>query len=343
MVLQAKTILFLLAILVVSFGGSFLLIKKATPLKLLDIPNNRSLHTQPTPSGGGLAILFGWLLALGMFWLFGSIDKQLLLALLLGIPIALISIIDDIRRVSPLLRLLVHFSSVIGALYILDGVRPFAEIAVSFNYQFISYPVAVIGIVWFINLYNFMDGIDGLASFEAVLISIVLFIFTGDPLLWIFISSIAGFLYWNWPRAKIFLGDVGSTQLGYVLVILGVYYHNTFDFSILNWVMISSPFWFDATYTLLRRMRNGEKLSEPHRKHLYQRLVRAGFSHLQVNLFALIINVLILLLILLYREYPILKIPVFCFVIALFFIISYIVEKLIPFRSSENEKALLDK
>jgi Fuc2NAc and GlcNAc transferase len=145
------------------------------------------------------------------------------------------------------------------------------------------------------------------------------------------ITCIAGFLYWNWPKASIFMGDVGSTQLGFILVVLGIYFHNTYEFSILNWVMLTSPFWFDATLTLFRRWRNKEKLSEAHRKHVYQRIVQAGSSHEKVNGFLLLINVIIIILIILYREFKVLQIPLFVFSLILFYFITRYVDKRVPF------------
>jgi Fuc2NAc and GlcNAc transferase len=128
------------------------------------------------------------------------------------------------------------------------------------------------------------------------------------------------------------MGDVGSTQLGFILVVLGIYFHNTFEFSILNWIMLTSPFWFDATLTLLRRWRNGEKLSEAHRKHLYQRIVQAGFSHKKVNGFLLLVNIFIVILIIFYREYKFLQIPLFMLTLTVFYLLARNVDKRVPFK-----------
>ena len=108
--------------------------------------------------------------------------------------------------------------------------------------------------VWFINLFNFMDGVDGFASVEAIIICAVLFVFSWNFSTILLIVCITGFLCWNWPKAKIFMGDVGSTQLGFILVVFGIYFHNTYEFSILNWIMLASPFWFDATLDSFQTM-----------------------------------------------------------------------------------------
>jgi Fuc2NAc and GlcNAc transferase len=146
------------------------------------------------------------------------------------------------------------------------------------------------------------------------------------------IACISGFLYWNWPKARIFMGDVGSTQLGFILVVLGIYFHNTYKFSILNWIMLSSPFWFDATLTLYRRWRNGEKLEEAHRKHAYQRIVKYGFSHLKVNIYLILINVFMIITILLYREFKFLQIPLFILALLFFYFITTQIDKRVPFK-----------
>jgi UDP-N-acetylmuramyl pentapeptide phosphotransferase/UDP-N-acetylglucosamine-1-phosphate transferase len=204
--------------------------------------------------------------------------------------------------------------------------------AFNINYNYIVYPVAIVGMVWFINLFNFMDGVDGFASMEAIIICSVFFVFTWDLTNILLIACIAGFLYWNWPKASIFMGDVGSTQLGFILVVLGIYYHNTFDFSILNWIMLTSPFWFDATITLFRRWRNGEKLGEAHRKHVYQRIVEAGASHQEVNGYLVLLNVFIIFLIILYREFKTLQIPLFALSLFFFYLLTRYVDRKVPFR-----------
>jgi Fuc2NAc and GlcNAc transferase len=150
------------------------------------------------------------------------------------------------------------------------------------------------------------------------------------------IVCVAGFLCWNWPKAKIFMGDVGSTQLGFILVILGIYFHNTLEFSILNWIMLTSPFWFDATLTLLRRIRNHERLSEAHRKHAYQRIVQAGFSHEKVNISLILINLFTITLITFYRTVKILQIPMFVLSLLVFYFITKAIDAKVPFKNDNK-------
>lgn len=295
------------------------------------VPNERSLHDKPTPKGGGVAIVLSWYIGITVLFFSGIIDRGLFIPLICGIVLAAVSLIDDLIGLKPIIRLIVQFLTAIAAFYFLGGIRPLILPELHFNYNYIVYPVAIIGMVWFINLFNFMDGVDGLASLEAITISLVLFIFTGNISTVLLIASVTGFLYWNWPKARIFMGDVGSTQLGFILIVMGIYFHNIYKFSILNWIMLSSPFWFDATLTLFRRWRNGDKLAEAHRKHVYQRIVQSGFSHLKVNLWLIAINSFVLLMILIYREFKFLQIPLFFLTLFLFYRITKLVDKRKPF------------
>jgi len=290
----------------------------------------------PTPKGGGIAIVLTWYIGISVLFFSGIIERSLFFALLSGIILAIVSLIDDIRGLKPFIRLIVQFITAIIAFNFLHGLRPLVMPEINFNYNLVVYPIAIIGMVWFINLFNFMDGVDGFASLEALIICALFFVFTWSLATILLIACITGFLYWNWPKASIFMGDVGSTQLGFILVVFGIYYHNTFDFSILNWIMLTSPFWFDATLTLLRRWRNGENLSEAHRKHVYQRMVQAGSSHEQVNVYLLMINVFIIFLIILYREFKILQIPLFAVSLIFFYLIARQVDKRVPFGNKTD-------
>ncbi|MFC2152098.1 glycosyltransferase family 4 protein [Bacteroidota bacterium] len=317
---------------VLSFILTYLIRIFALKYKVVDIPNERSSHISTTPRGGGLAIVITWYIGISILFFFKMIESNLYYALLSGSIIAVVSFVDDLVKVKPVIRLFIHFITVIIAFKFLGELRPLIMPNIEINYYFIIYPLAIIGMVWFINLFNFMDGLDGFASTEAIILALVMFAYSGNIVNLLLIASIAGFLFWNWPKAKIFLGDVGSTQLGFILVVLGIYFHNTFKFSILNWIMLSSPFWFDATYTLFRRWRNKEKLSQAHKKHVYQRIVQAGFSHQKVIYSLIIINSIVLIFILLYREFKFLQIPLFILSLIFFFIITEIVDKKVPFK-----------
>jgi len=306
--------------------------KYAIRNKMTVVPNERSLHDIPTPKGGGIAITLTWYIGISVLYFAGIVERNLYFALLGGIMLAVVSLIDDIKGLKPIIRLIVHFITAIFAFYFLNGLRPLVMPQLNINYDFFVYPIVIIGMVWFINLFNFMDGVDGFASVEVITISCVLFIMSWNIIAILLIVCVTGFLCWNWPKAKIFMGDVGSTQLGFILVVLGIYFHNSLEFSILNWIMLTSPFWFDATLTLFRRLRNKEKLSEAHRKHAYQRIVQAGFTHEKVNFFLILINLFIIILIIFYREIKILQIPIFVFSLLIFYLITRTVDRKIPFQ-----------
>jgi Fuc2NAc and GlcNAc transferase len=316
----------------ISFGLTAWIKRMAERLSLLKESNERSLHTGRVPRGGGLAIVVVWYLGVTLFYWFDIITPSLFYALLCGLVLAGVSFLDDIIQVKPIIRLAVHFGVSIAALYLLGGLRkPVTPGIDILSIPEVINPLAVVGMVWFINLYNFMDGADGFASVEAISIGLVLFVFTGSMELLLLVSAVLGFLYWNWPKAKIFMGDVGSTQFGFILVVLGINYHNTLDFSIFNWLMISSPFWFDATLTLFRRWRNKEKLSEAHRKHAYQRFIRAGYSHKELDLALIFFNSIVFLMILIYREFPFMKIPITIFTLGILYYLTRRVDRLFPF------------
>lgn len=305
---------------------------------MVSIPNERSLHVTPIPVGGGIAIVASWYSGITIMYLSGHMDQNLYLALMSGIILTIISFIDDIVTIKPQIRLLFHFLTAIVSFILLGGLRPFIIRGIEFDYRFLSYPLAIIGMVWFINLFNFMDGVDGFASIEAIVISAVMFYMSGDIINIVLVVCVAGFLFWNWPKAKVFMGDVGSTQLGFILVVLGIYFHNNLRFSILNWIMLASPFWFDATLTLYRRWRNREDLKIAHKKHAYQRIVQYGFSHLKVNISLIIINIILIIIILLYREFKILQIPMFVLTLCFYYWITRQVDRKMPFANGGRKK-----
>ena len=327
-----KIILLFICLGFLSFALTYFIRLFALKNKIVSIPNERSLHDIPTPHGGGLAIVISWYVGISILFFFSKIDKNLYFALLSGAILTLVSLIDDLRGLKPYIRLIFHFITSIIAFVFLGGLRQLVIPGIQMNYLFLVYPLAIIGMVWFINLFNFMDGVDGFASLEAITICFVLFLLSGSIINLLLLACVSGFLFWNLPKAKIFMGDVGSTQLGFILVVLGIYFHNTYQFSILNWIMLTSPFWFDATLTLYRRWRNGEKLGEAHRKHAYQRIVQAGFSHLKVNVYLLIINLFVVVMILIYREIKFLQIPLFVLTLSFFYFLTRQVDKRIPFK-----------
>jgi Fuc2NAc and GlcNAc transferase len=256
----------------------------------MDIPNHRSSHTLPTPRGGGIAVAISWFLGLIYFYVSDSIGSSLFYALLCGMPLTLVGFADDLFSLKAGARFLVQILSAAAGLWFLGGLHTFHLSLFTFHFPLLFSILAFIAIIWSVNLFNFLDGIDGYLGTEVVFIGISLVLLTGDKLGILLAVSVGGFLIWNWPKAKIFMGDVGSTLLGFIVAMLAIYYQNTMQLSIVVLLILASVFWFDATITLLRRIKNREKLSEAHRKHAFQRIVQAGWSHQKTTLYSLGLN-----------------------------------------------------
>jgi len=269
-----------------SFGLTFLYRKWAVKRSILDFPNERSSHLTPTPRGGGVAIVISFYLSLIILFLTDHIENKLFYALIPGLALAIIGSIDDIRQISPAKRLIVHFLCSGFAIFWLGGFK----ISYIEHMNWLWSVILLFGFVWFINLFNFLDGSDGYASMETILVSLALWYLTKMNVFFILCLSAAGFLYWNWPKAKIFMGDSGSTTLGYILIVLGTYLHNTMTLDFSYWLILTSLFWFDASVTLFRRLIHMERLSQAHKKHVYERAINGGFSHLNILITGILIN-----------------------------------------------------
>jgi UDP-N-acetylmuramyl pentapeptide phosphotransferase/UDP-N-acetylglucosamine-1-phosphate transferase len=270
--------------------------------EILAIPNDRSSHEQPTPYGGGLVIvavtLVGFLMSA---WFHRDWTWQVMLAYVLGaVFVAGISWWDDMRALPAWLRLLAHG---IAAGLAIWGMGAWQMISLpgfgQLNLSWLGIPITLVWIVGLTNAYNFMDGIDGIASSQATVAGLgwaVLGMLSGQPLVGLLglliASSSLGFLAHNWPPARIFMGDVGSAFLGYSLAVLPIIASRTNPRLALAGILFVWPFIFDTAYTLLRRSLMGEQLFSAHRSHLYQRLIIVGHSHRYVTLLYTLIALL---------------------------------------------------
>ncbi len=266
---------------------------------VMDIPNARSSHVLPTPRGGGLAIVVTVLITIGTAYARGNVPPDLAAALLIGGPfVALIGFIDDLRGVSVAVRLAVQFAAFGWCVYCLGPLPPVQLGFAVVDLGIAGSIVAVISLVWFLNLYNFMDGIDGIASVEAISVmtfaTLLIFWQRGEPsivfALLVVAAAAAGFLIWNWPPARIFMGDAGSGFLGFFVGSIAWATIVRGRLSIWVWLILLGAFIVDATVTLLRRWIRGARLAEAHRSHAYQRLSRKYGSHLKVTLGILLVN-----------------------------------------------------
>jgi UDP-N-acetylmuramyl pentapeptide phosphotransferase/UDP-N-acetylglucosamine-1-phosphate transferase len=277
------------AALVLSAAAThWLIARAATGWGVFDQPNARSLHTAPIPRTGGLAVLVGAFTPLLFATVFGAALPPEVLGMSAALAlVAAISLRDDVRQVSPARRLLVHGSA--AGLLILSGVQwatlemPGMTLALP---PLLAAGVTLLYVVWMTNLYNFMDGLDGFAGGMTVsgFAALALLGWQGDDPLFTaiagsFAAAALGFLSGNFPPARIFLGDVGAASLGFSAAALSLWGVQRGLFPLWTAALAFSPFIVDATWTLLTRLRRGERLWEAHRSHHYQRLVLAGWSH----------------------------------------------------------------
>jgi len=281
----------------ISFSLTYFIKNYALKKSLLAEVNERSSHTAPTPHGGGLAIAFTWFLGLSYLYYNNDINTSLYMALMMGIVLSCVSYLDDLFELSPKIRLITQAIVAFMGLYFLGGLEKIDFVFFVIENQIITNIFAFFMILWFINLYNFLDGIDGYAGSEAIFLSIAAFILFGESHFLVLAAAVLGFLLWNWHRAKIFMGDVGSTLLGYNVAVFTIYYANAESSNLWVWIILFGLFWFDATLTLYRRFKNKEKLSQAHKKHAYQRLTQSGWGHDKVVLFSILINILLFVIV----------------------------------------------
>lgn len=267
---------------VLAFAGTYWTLRNAQRLGLVQEPNARSSHASPTPTGGGIGIVLG-MMAAGTY---GAVHLgwPAIVITAAGALLGAVGLRDDIRHV--------HWTVRLGAQLALFGI-----VALPLLPPLLAIPATLAGVL-FINIFNFMDGIDGLAGLEAafVFIGAALMMAADTPTAWWLVALGAaslGFLLLNLPPAKIFMGDVGSTSLG--LMIAALAFHTRDTVSLWQWLILAALFLSDGLVTLTRRLLQGERVFEAHRRHAYQLLSRKFGSHRMVTLGALAINAVWLL------------------------------------------------
>ena len=273
--------------------------KYAIIRSVLDVPNDRSSHSVPTPRGGGMAIVAAFLLALIVSIFLNLIQLQVFLAMFgAGIVVATIGFFDDHAHIHARWRLAGHFLAAIWALYWLGGVSLLTGFGLTIELGVVGNLLAIFYLVWMLNLYNFMDGIDGIASVEAICVcTLAAFIYwlsgyEGLMLPPLFLSAaVLGFFCWNFPRALIFMGDAGSGFLGVTIGILSLAAAICEPNLLWVWLVLVGVFIVDATYTLFRRLVRHEKIYEAHRSHGYQFAARQLCSHIPVTIGVAVINI----------------------------------------------------
>jgi Fuc2NAc and GlcNAc transferase len=270
----------------------------------VDVPNARSSHVKPMARGGGIAIVIVVLTVVTMGRVNGGTTASLSLALVLGGGlVAIVGLLDDRWTVAPRVRLLVHILASSGALVAVGGLPPVRLGDASISLGVVGDMVACVACVWFLNLFNFMDGIDGIAASEATFVSFAAAFIVGTTggspglvALWVTVGGASlGFLIWNWPPAKIFMGDVGSGFLGFAIALLLVASIGSSGLSLWTAMILVAPFATDATLTLARRFARGEKWYGAHRSHAYQWLSRRWHSHAKVTGLFVLVNLALVL------------------------------------------------
>lgn len=275
-----------LSVLCISWISTLCWLLAARRMVWLDLPNQRSSHATPVPTSGGIgfAIAFSSFTVLLFAWEIISLNELLLFSS--AILLAITGFIDDLRDLGIEKRLIMQVAVSLFVAFMLET-APVLTIHESWQVSgYISRVLLVVGLLWLINLYNFMDGIDALAVAEAIFYSLAIALLTlagGATQISIVALGLAlalcGFSYFNLPPAKIFMGDIGSNYLGLVLGVLGIIGILSETITIWTVLVLLGVFIVDSTYTLLTRIRQGAVWYHGHRSHAYQRAARKFGSH----------------------------------------------------------------
>jgi Fuc2NAc and GlcNAc transferase len=286
--------------LVLAAALTYLVLRRSRATGFMDVPNARSSHQVPTPTGGGLAIVLTVVAGYALLTLQEALGGAFFGTACAGAVVAGAGFLDDRHRLPASWRLLVHVTAALVAFRIWGS--PGAVRIGAADWQ----PVALLGFllvvfaaVWAINLFNFMDGIDGLAASQAIFMTAAAAWIgpaagaSGDALRAQLLlgAACAGFALWNWPPARIFMGDVGSGFVGYLLGCMVLAAMRTSDVALWIWLTLGAVFVIDTTVTLARRLGRGERVHEAHRSHAYQWLARRWHSHRRTTLAVWAVNI----------------------------------------------------
>ena len=275
-------VLHYLGLFIVSMFMTYAFAKYAPKRIFADMPNSRSSHVTPVVRGGGIVFVLLWVLSV-------EIASNELLAIVLGSSvIAGVGFLDDIFGLPVLLRFVFQLLVSCLLIYCIGGVS--FELAI----------VYVFAMCWSVNLFNFMDGVDGIAAVEAIFVfgagGVLFMLHGGDAyamLSWSLVAVVAGFLVWNYPRARVFMGDVGSYFLGLLVAIFAIVAYHKYNVPIICWLVLYGTFLFDSGITLARRILMRQKFVQAHRSHAYQRLQEIGWSHKQILFAVTFLNILL--------------------------------------------------
>jgi Fuc2NAc and GlcNAc transferase len=301
-VMSVAVVIFILA-----FALTWCLRIYALKNNVIDVPNQRSSHSVPTPRGGGVAIVVAFLIGIIALSVIGTVTLTQMLSLATaGVVIAVVGFLDDHGHIAARWRLLMHFLAAAAGLFFLGQFPTIDLFGFQFSVGIAGMIFGLVYLVWMLNLYNFMDGINGLASMEAIFFAFAscLVITFALPnametnlvaILALLGCAALGFIFWNFPKAKIFMGDAGSGFLGIIIGLIVLHVSLMDSKLFLAEICLLGVFIVDATTTLLRRLIGGKKVYEAHASHTYQILSRKYGSHKPVTIGAFVINIVWLL------------------------------------------------
>ena len=268
---------------------------------ILDVPNVRSSHETPTPRGGGIAIVAAFLSALIFLVCTALLSTNIAFALIAGGgAVAVAGYLDDRKTLPAGIRICVHIIAAALAIILVGGVTQSTLQHMGLHGIWAGSLLGLVALIWFTNLFNFMDGIDGIAGSEAVFVAGAGALFNwrygGDggltASMLVLAAATLGFLIWNWPPARIFMGDVGSGFLGFTLAVLSLAASRHSAVPLEVWVILGGVFLVDATLTLISRIARGDRWFEAHRVHAYQILASRWRAHLPVTALVIAVNAL---------------------------------------------------
>lgn len=284
----------------------------APRLGFVDVPNERSSHQISKPRAGGVVFICAWIAWLMFAKLSHLISSHTFWTITPSASLlATVGLLDDRFNLSAKIRFSAQLFAVLLFLWQLGPIVSWHLGVSHLNLGWFGLSLIALLMLWSINLFNFMDGTDGIASMQALFVlgygAILLHVHHASELNLICLAlcaAISAFLCWNWPPAKLFMGDVGSTTLGFIIIAVAVLAQQQRDMSLIPWIILYSAFLCDASFTLLKRLWRGEKWYQAHRSHAYQRLIQIGFSHRDVLYCYALFNCLSLTLASLATHYP---------------------------------------
>ncbi len=320
-----------LSLIVISFISSIILVKMMilimTKLGIVDKPGDRRAHVKTTPRGGGFALVVIFYLLLPAFEYYnsGNFNKSVDI-LTIFTPISLVSLWDDISDIHIIIRLVIHI--LCSCLAVIWIIHPYKILHNELPLM-IDFAIGSFALLSFLNIYNFLDGIDGITASESIHLSLTIIILCaikGDiiPNIWLIITITSiilgyscGFILFNWHPAKIFAGDIGTITVGFLLGVCLLIVASSSDRLFASCVIASLYYIADGGMTILIRLVNGEKIWQPHLQHFFQKAVKKGMAHDQVVLKIIKCNIILMLLSVSALFYPITSIIIALFTVTI--------------------------